>query len=226
MRRNRFAAWSRRAWHALFVSLAFGSLFSVAIAQGLPKYDVTGFRETHFGMTETEVRASVIKSFGAKPADFTSAANPVEGTNVLTLRLRSLDPGPGPAQIAYIFGHKSKKLIQVNVIWADEQSKSKIDPDAVIAAGTRLERYFAGFAWLKDTTRSGIPVGPNTVVLFSGEDDRRGAVRVVIDGIKYQMKREGSETTSPEPNGSPKLIINYIADRNDPDIAKIDRGKF
>ena len=133
---------------------------------------------------------------------------------------------PGSAQIAYIFGYSTKKLIQVNVIWGDDQSKSKIDPNAMITAGTRLERYFSGFAWRKDTTRSGIPVGDNTIVLFSGEDEKKGAVRMLVDGIKYQVQREGKETTSPDPKGPPKLVINYIADRDTPDIAKIDKGKF
>ena len=84
----------------------------------------------------------------------------------------------------------------------------------------------AGFAWRKDTTRAGIPVGDNTVVLFSGEDEKKGAVRLIVDGVKYQMQKEGNKTTSPEPKGPPKLVLNYIADRENPDIAKIDKGKF
>jgi hypothetical protein len=51
-------------------------------------------------------------------------------------------------------------------------------------------------------------------------------VRLVADGIKYQLNREGSQTTSPDPKGAAKLIINYIADRDNPDIATIERGKF
>ena len=210
------------------VTLCAATLLSIAgvSAQSLPKYEVTGFRDARFGMSEPEVRALIVKTFGVKPADITSATNPVEGTNVLTVHMASLDPAPGPAQVAYIFGHSSKKLIQVNVIWGDEDSKSKIDPNTMIGAGTRLARYFATFAWRKDTTRAGIPVGDNTVVLFAGEDEKKGAVRLLVDGIKYQMQREGKEATSPDPKGPPRLLINYIADRENPDIAKIDKGKF
>ena len=141
-----------------------------ASAQDISKYEVTGFREARFGMSEQDVRALVVKTLGVKPADIASAANPVEGTNVLTVRLAALDPAPGPAQIAYIFGYGSKKLIQVNVIWGEDKPNRS---NAMITAGTRLERYFAGFAWRKDTTRAGIPVGDNTVVLFSGETRRK-----------------------------------------------------
>jgi hypothetical protein len=215
------------AGRALICALALlAAPAAIASAQELPKYEVAGFRDARFGMSEQEVRAVVTKTLGVKAADITSGANPVEGTNVLTARVPALDPVPGPAQIAYIFGYSSKKLIQVNVIWGDDKAKEQTDANALITAGTRLERYFAGFAWRKDTTRAGIPVGDNTVVLFSGEDEKKGAVRLIVDGVKYQMQKEGNQTTSPEPKGPPKLIINYIADRETPDIAKIDKGKF
>lgn len=207
-------------------TIALCAAQGVASAQDLPKYEVTGFRGATFGMTEPDIRAIVTKTLGLKATDVTSAANPVEGTTVLTAKVASLDPGQGPAEIAYIFGHSSKKLIQVNVIWGEGASKDKADPNAMVTAGTRLQRYFAGFTWRKDTTRAGIPVGPNTVVLFSGEDEKTGAVRLILDGVKYQIKREGNESSSPDPAGPPKLIINYIADRDNPDVAKIEKGKF
>lgn len=198
---------------------------AAGFAQNLPAYEVSGFRDARFGMTEPEVRGVITKDFGLKPADITSTVNQVEGTTVLTVKAASLDPGPGPAVVAYIFGYTSKKLIQVNVAWGDEASE-KTDPNTMIAAGTRLERYFAGYGWSKDTTRAGIPVGPNTVVLFSGEDGKTGAVRLILDGVKYQMERDGKESTSPDPKGPPKLLLNYIANRDNPDVAKIEKGKF
>jgi hypothetical protein len=225
-------AWCRRNVRRSHVALAVGAVIlssasgNTALAQDLPKYEVSGFRDAHFGMSEQEVRAVASKTLGVKPTDIASGVNAVEGTTVLTVHVASLDPGPGPAVIAYILGYTSKKLIQVNVIWADDAANNKSDPNAMIAAGTRLQRYFAGFTWSKDTTRAGIPVGPNTVVLFSGEDEKKGAVHLILDGVKYQMEREGKATTSPEPKGPPKLLINYIADRDSPDVAKIDKGKF
>jgi hypothetical protein len=187
---------------------------------------VTGFRDARFGMTDADVRAVVKKSFAVKDADIKTGANPTEGTTLLIARVDSLDPGPGPATVTYIFGNKSKKLIQVNVVWGEDAPNNSSDANAIIGAGTRLERYFQGFSWRKDTTRVGVPVGENTVVLFAGEDEKKGAVRVVVDGIKYQMNREGNQTNSPDPKGPPKLVINYIGDRENPDVAKIEPGKF
>ncbi|HWK96871.1 MAG TPA: hypothetical protein VNR39_15770 [Pseudolabrys sp.] len=197
---------------------------SRASAQDLPKYEVTGFRDVRFGQSEQEVRALVAKALNVKAADIVASSNPIEGTGVLTVTAPSLEPGPGPARIAYIFGHSSKRLIQINVVWGEDAPQNV---DTVAAAGTRLQRYFSGFGWKKDAARAGIPVGENTIILFAGDDEKKGSVRLVIDGVKYQMQRDGNQpATSPEPKGPPKLMINYIADRENPDIAKIEKGKF
>jgi len=101
---------------ALVAGFLLLGLGLAARAQDLPKYEVTGFRDVRFGMTEAEVRAAVKKSFAAPDADIKTSTNPTEGTSLLVVRVGSLDPGPGPATLTYIFGNKSKKLIQVNVI--------------------------------------------------------------------------------------------------------------
>lgn len=210
-------------------SLLFAAIVTLAgvadgQAQSLPKYEVTGFRDVRFGQSEQDVRALVAKTLNVKASDIVSTTNPIEGTGVLTVKAASLEPGPGPARIAYIFGHSTKKLIQVNVIWGEEAPQSV---DAVVAAGTRLQRYFSDFSWKKDAARAGIPVGENTVVLFAGDDEKKGSVRLIIDGVKYQVQRDGNQpASSPEPKGPPKLMINYIADRDNPDVAKIEKGKF
>ena len=219
--RNRFLA------YCLYIcaALACGLWTSPAAADDRQAYEVTGFRGAHFGMTEQELRAAVVKDFALKPADITSSVNPVEGTTVLMAKVAALEPGPGPAAVAFILGHTSKKLIQINVIWG-EQNAAGSDPNAMIAAGERLARYFAGYAWNKDTTRAGVPVGPNTVVLFSGEDSKTGAVRLILDGVKYQMQKDGKDATSPDPKGPPRILINYIANRDNPDVATIPKGQF
>lgn len=109
----------RQAAFILAVVAAVQAAPNGVLAQEPAKYEVSGFRDARFGMTEQEVRASVVKTLGVKPADIVSSANPIEGTTVLTIKVALLDPVPGPAQVAYILGYGSKKLIQVNVIWGD-----------------------------------------------------------------------------------------------------------
>ncbi|MBV8837149.1 MAG: hypothetical protein JO000_11475 [Alphaproteobacteria bacterium] len=216
--------WRKQAARCALAGVMILATLGAASSQDAPKYEVSGFRDVRFGMSEADVRAAASKAFNLKPADFTAAPNGIEGTNVLTMRVASLDPGPGPARVAYIFGHNTKKLIQVNVVWGEDATQTV---DAIVAAGTRLQRYFADFAWKKDAARAGIPVGQNTVVLFAADDEKKGTLRLILDGVQYQMQgADNKPATSPEPKSPPKLIINYIADRENPDIAKIEKGKF
>ena len=68
------------------VVLAFCAQYDNAFAQDQPPYAVSGFRDARFGMSEQDVRAVVVKDFGLKPADITSAVNPVEGTMMVSRR--------------------------------------------------------------------------------------------------------------------------------------------
>ena len=126
-------AWRRVALVAglLLIGLGFGVQAQDQPKQDQPKYEVTGFRDARFGMTEAEVRAAVKKSFAVKDADIKTTANPTEGTTLLIVRVDSLDPGPGPATVTYIFGNKSKKLIQVNVVWGEDAPSNSNDANAM-----------------------------------------------------------------------------------------------
>src|SRR5262245_63465003 len=95
-------AWRRVTLVAgfLLMGLAAQALDQPKQAQDQPKYEVTGFRDARFGMTEAEVRAAVKKSFAVKDADIKTSANPTEGTTILIVRVDSLDTSPGSATIA------------------------------------------------------------------------------------------------------------------------------
>src|SRR5262245_6157832 len=104
-----------------------------AEAPSKPTYDLKGFRTARFGMTEAEVRSAIQKDFAVKPDQIRTAPNALERTTALVVPLQALDPGPGPATAAYILGYKSKRLIQVNVVWArearaDAKDENKPDP--------------------------------------------------------------------------------------------------
>jgi hypothetical protein len=198
---------------------------NAAAAEKRQAYEVSGFRDAHFGMNEQALRAAVARDFALKPADLTSSVNLVEGTTVITAKVAALEPGPGPAAIAYILGHTSKKLLQINVSWGEKRAASG-DTTAMVAAGERLARYFAGYVWSKDTVGAGVSVGPKTLALFPGEDGKAGAVRLILEGVKYQMQKDGNDATSPNPKGPPRILISYIVNRDNPDVATIPRGRF
>src|SRR6266849_6595811 len=88
----------------------------VMMAQGA-KYEVTGFRGARFGMTESEIRGIARNSFGAKDDEMTVRVNATDGTTKLIVHVPMLEPGLGEGRVEYLFGYRSHKLIQVNVVW-------------------------------------------------------------------------------------------------------------
>src|SRR5215475_5107199 len=87
-----------------------------------PPAMIEGFRQTRFGMNEDQVRQAIRKDFPAGAAKLTSAVHPSEKTTVLSLAVADLLPDTGIARISYIFGYRSKKLIQINIVWLSDGS--------------------------------------------------------------------------------------------------------
>jgi hypothetical protein len=189
-----------------------------------PAYEVKGFRSAMFGMTEAEVKAAIVKDFGAKPDDIRSVHNALERTTALTVTLPSLDPGPGPAVAAYIMGYQSKKLIQVNVVWAQDPKADKVDTGPYIVAGVQLVNYFNEFSWRDGKVGLGIPAGPSSLVLFAAEDEKTGAVQVTADGVALERKSEGRIEAAPKSAGQISLRVSYIANRTAPDVFRLKGG--
>jgi hypothetical protein len=217
-----FTSMLPRGTVALFVFAALLVLPDELMAQA-PKYEITGFRDARFGMTESSVRAIARESFGAKDGEMTVSEDAVEGTTMLIVHVPVLEVGLGEGRVAYIFGYRSRKLIQVNVIWG-EDTNPRINDSGMIAGATRLQRYFLGFSWMDGSVRSGIPIGDNAVLLFSGYDNNNAAVRLILEGVRYQGNLNGTPTSSPDPITPSKLTINYIS--NDLEIRKLNRRQF
>jgi hypothetical protein len=189
------------------------------------KYEVTGFRDARFGMTESEVRATARVSFGARDDEMTVRTNASEGTTMLIVHVPVLEPDLGEGRVCYIFGYRWRRLIQVNVIWGEDTNPPLSDRGMVTGA-LRLKGHFLGFRWRQGSVRDEVPIDGNSVLLFSGEDDKKGAVRLVLEGVQYKRVVNGVLNYSPEPTTPPKLSIRYIADRNDPDILTLHRRDF
>ncbi len=188
-------------------------------------YEVTGFRGARFDMDETQLRAAILADFGVKPEAIKVVPNAMERTTALIVSLPTLDPGPGPATVVYILGYKTKKLIQVNLVWTQNTTPDKADSGPYLVAGVQLANYFNGFAWRDGKVTMGAPSGPHTLVLFAAEDGKTGAVQVVVDGVAFQSK-DGKVETAPQAPGSISLRVAYIANRTAPDIFKLEPGRF
>lgn len=189
-------------------------------------YEVTGFRSARFGMDEAQVRAAILSDFQVKADDIKSAANAKERTTALVIALPALEPGPGPASVAYIFGYKSKQLIHVNLTWAQPGEPGKVDGGPYLVAGAQLAEYFSGFTWRDGKVTLTTPAGNNTLLVFGAQDAKTGSVQVIVDGVAFERKPDGRVDAVPRPTVNISLRVSYIANLATPDVYRIEPGKF
>jgi hypothetical protein len=201
---------------------------ALAAAQATPPapatsgaYKVSGFRSARWGMQPEAVRAAIGKDFpGIVPGE---ARNPAEGTSAFVIKLARLDPAPGPVEISYIFGAKTKTLSHINVQWALDGEPTATQRQAMAAAGLQLVNYFKGQAWPPKSVTGGRPLGKDAVLLFGGLDASGGGVEVMISGAAFQADGEGPKAP---PTGPVRLQVSYAADLAHPDTFKPQPGSF
>jgi hypothetical protein len=185
---------------------------------GEPPALIEGFRNARFGMSEEQVRQAVHKDFPAA-AKLTSAAHPSEKTTVLSIGVVDLLPNSGNARISYIFGYRSKKLIQINVVWASDGSAAS--DETIVATANSLRDYFAVQDYKPDSVVANRQLAENMIIVFRANDLQGRTVLLVLSGVAAARTEEKK---APQPPLTLKL--SYIADPAHPDVFKIVKGQF
>lgn len=201
--------------------IATASVLSVAQPVA-DTHRVAGFRSAHFGMDAAQVQLAIAQDFKPVPGSIIMLKNPAENTEVLLLRVAELEPGPNTASISYIFGAQSKRLIHVNVVWKTGETPSDEARNKIAAAGMQLTNYFQSLSWKPGASASGLPNGVNSLILFVGSDTNNAGVEVRVSGVATY----GTESVATKPEGAAQLVLSYVADIKNPDIAAIKPGAF
>jgi hypothetical protein len=105
-----------------------------------PLATIGGVRQARFGMSEEQVRQVIHKDFPASAAKISGAIHPSEKTTVSSLTAADLLPNTGTAHISYIFGYRSKRLIQVNIVWSSDGRTA--GDESVVGTANSLRDYF------------------------------------------------------------------------------------
>lgn len=177
---------------------------------------VNGFRSAMFGMDESEVRAAIAKDFG-KGLDIKSSTNPAERTRSFTVRVPNVLPDGGTADIAYVFGHKSKKLIQVSVVWS-KATDPAMTAEKLVADADVLHANFADQGYKADTVVSDAAVR-NGILVFRGSDAAGHTTALLLEGrTTAEKERKVFVPVS--------LLLLYIANPKHPDVFRLAPGQF
>jgi hypothetical protein len=172
-------------------------------------------------MSEEQVRQAIRKDFPAAVTALTSGVNPSEKTTILSLNVTDLLPHTGKARISYIFGYRSKKLIQVNVVWWSDGSTAA--DETIVGTANALRDYFATENFRADSVVTNRQLAENTILVFRGNDDQKRTVLLVLGGVAAPARSEEKK----EPRRPPLILeLSYIEDAAHPDVFKIGKGQF
>jgi hypothetical protein len=185
-----------------------------------PPAVIEGFRAAHFGMTEDQVREAIKKDFPSALTKLKIANHPSEKTTVLSLTIADLVPHSGNARISYILGYKSRKLIQVNVLWTSDGTEDS--DDSVVGVANSLRNYFVVQNYKPDSVVANRQLAENAMLVFRAADLQGRTVLVMLNGAGAAARKD-EKAPRPPPLA---LELSYIADAEHPDVFKIGKGQF
>jgi len=179
---------------------------------------IDGFRSARFGMNETDVRAAMTKDFNAKPDAIKIQDNASELTRSLLLSAPELLPNGGTAELSYVFGYKSKSLIQVGAVWS-KGTDTAMTPEKLFSNANILRAHFMGEGFKPDSIAVNMPVAGG-IVMFRGSDAKDRSVILLLQGT-FENKENNQRVLTPT-----SLLLFYVADAKSPDIFKLPPGQF
>lgn len=183
---------------------------------------IVGFRSARFGMTEEEVLAAIEADFGIAAWAASRVVQPVEKTTSLVIKIDGLVADTGVVEIAYLLGYRSKKLMQVNMLW--RQPPGALDGSARLArAAAVMMRRFALQRFPRDENVENTVLEDGSILVFRAGDNRG---RIAI--IRLKERNGGGDTSkamTSRDEGS-WLRVSLIEDVVAPDIFRIEPGQF
>jgi len=182
---------------------------------------VGGFRSAHWGMNDAEVKAAIERDFGIPPAKVSTTENAAERTTVLTATAGNVLDGAGTARLSYILGYKSKKLIQVTIIWGTPVDP-KVPPENIVTAANQLRQLFLDAGYQPKTIIANSRLADGSVLVFEGEDAEKHMTLLRLASTPSPAK--GSQNKASV--SSIALSLSYVLDSSNPDIFRLKKGEF
>ena len=172
-------------------------------------------------MDAAQVKAAIQKDFGISPEKVKTEENAAERTTILTATVSDLLEGAGPARVSYVLGFKTKKLIQVTILWGtpvDPQSH----PDKIVTAANQLRQLFLDSGYQPGSVVTNAQMADGTILVFQGQDADKHTTVLRLANAPPPAK--GSKTEGP--GGSVALSLSYTLDSRSPDIFRLKKGQF
>ena len=185
--------------------------------QGTSGFTLQGFRSAEFGMNDAQVRQAIARDFPAQARDMAVERHPLQRTQALLITVPELVPESGPARVAYILGHRSKSLMQVNITWGAPANPSASARQLIDTANV-LTGYLRTAGYQPDTIVTNRALADGSVLVFRGSDAQGRTTSLILRGA---TEGEGDRQLEPA-----SLQLSYARDPGNPDVFRIEKGQF
>ena len=181
---------------------------------------IDGFRSAKFGMDKNRVKKAIGKDFKVSSRKIKQTKSSLEKTEILQVTVPELFSAGGASSVGYVFGHQSKKLMQINILWGLGATK-KVNGQDVVDAANLLRTHFAKKRYVAESMLVNQRLDASKIIVFRGTDKKGRMVVLVLD------TPEPLEGESPEDNAKKvSLQLSYMFKPNQPDILTIDEDMF
>ena len=105
-----------------------------------PLAEIEGFRSAKFKMSMDQVKQAIYQDFKLGDDKIDTIKHPTEKTNSLAVTVENILPDSGKSRVVYVFGYKTKALIQVNILMGHPVDKDAT-PQQIVDSGNMLGKF-------------------------------------------------------------------------------------
>jgi hypothetical protein len=174
---------------------------------------IDGFRSAKFGMSEKQVLQAIAKDFKISKKQVERLIVPVTKTKALIIHTAKLMEVGGPADIVYLLGYKSKKLMTVNIDWGKGVTDN-VDPKELVFTSNVLVKNFLKKRYEREGYVVNLKRDDTEIIAFKGQDQKGRGITLILK----TPKAKGEDNKEASKNMS--LVLSYYADVKRPDIFK------
>ena len=182
-----------------------------------PWANIDGFRSAKFGMRMEEVKKAISQDFEISDRKINAIMHPTEQTQSLAVTIEKLLPKSGKSRVVYVFGYKSQRLMQVNIL-IGHPVDTDITPQQVVDAGNILGNHFFKKRYQEDGLVAHARLSDGSILIFRGKDQKGRMVLLHLSNPQPNDKN----------NEDPKmtLSLSYIEKPGKPDAYQLEDGDF
>jgi hypothetical protein len=181
---------------------------------------IEGFRSAKFGMKEKDILRAIKKDFKIAKDKVRNFSSSLQQTTGLRIEVPNLLEYGGNAKISYIFGYKSKRLIQVTIFWGVGATK-KVDAQDIVDGANLLRDHLNKKKYKKEGFAINAVINEATTIVFRGKDKKN---RMAL--LKLFIPKKGKDKEAKGALEKSSLVLSYILNPNKPDVYTIRDDDF